>query len=1078
MYDLLQERILHRSGPVRVLLLARPAGAWWASLATWIEDNLDAPADAHPLPPLADGSTPRKLLFAQACRSFASHLGLESERVASIRPPAGLDSHDDYAQVLTIHIAALASVDALAHRVDAPVDPARASAYLLKRERLYWDALHRRTSDALTVSQTAMGRIVFTASLTRPLSQGQGRDALRVVGLADTAEVANTMLADHQYCYPPTNDSTVLEPLYPDRLGEDFIALTTPGHSIADAVPDSWADQAAARLLAGSVTLKPTPWTSSALMVLIETARRWPHIATGQLYPLIRDNPRLAVHAGSAALVSLANFPDMDPAILAAIESHLPPGRDVNIDVGAAMVTSRVANHMLKRTQDPEAFARICDVLVTRLHYAGMRAGALTIAQKSIPIWRDLTRSDPAKYRLQLANALLGLGNLLSEMGYLEEGLTATEEACTMLRSLARNDTPLHGQALATALSNLGAFLAVLGRRTEALSALEEAVSIWEHLEAADAETHEPAFATTIGNLSSLLLQVGRQFEALALTEEVVPHWRRLADADPASHKPDLGQALNNLGVQRAEAGLPAEALNASEEAASIWRQLAAINPIAHEAAFAAALTNLGSRRSEAGRPAAALMATEEAAALWRELAGANPAAHQSGLARVVTNLGVQLSRVGRQAESLVASEEAAIIWQGLAASNPDAHEPDFSIALNNLGIRRLEAGLSADALAASLEAVIIRRRLTASYPDAHLRNLLISLTNLSRHRIDREAYFSIWEDSIAALEENPVTQAAIRPHYASCLALCGEQDRAIEQLSKASIAAEEFDSPTVLSEARSLIRKIARGLEVNDSRLPAWATDDIPDGIPPLLDQWIAISSWVEYEGFFRALTQNQLQSLPCQLSLVADLLPDRTEIRVLINCLARIDQDGLDGFLRSAQEQFSTNVMIWEWVNVPTWEDSEDFFNRHIVELMSSSAKSTLASSDDPDALTHLAIIRLANHLTASKAYKIVTDRDKASELALYAVEVADLGLLRDVLAVNSQLLREPTSTFYRAITCMAAGDADSARRFVQLIVALDSDAQRRSYAAQLRSLIQRVPGLAEMSHFVELLHPDAQP
>jgi hypothetical protein len=51
---------------------------------------------------------------------------------------------------------------------------------------------------------------------------------LRHAGLADTAEAANTLLDDAQYCYPSARSDTVLEPLYPDRLGEDFIGLTTP----------------------------------------------------------------------------------------------------------------------------------------------------------------------------------------------------------------------------------------------------------------------------------------------------------------------------------------------------------------------------------------------------------------------------------------------------------------------------------------------------------------------------------------------------------------------------------------------------------------------------------------------------------------------------------------------------------------------------------------------------------------------------------------------------------------------------------------------------------------------------------
>ncbi|MCA1672602.1 MAG: hypothetical protein LC799_10490 [Actinobacteria bacterium] len=44
--------------------------------------------------------------------------------------------------------------------------------------------------------------------------------------------------------------------------------------------------------------------------MLIEAAQRWPHLAAGHLYPLLRTRPDLALAAGSAALTALA---DIDP---------------------------------------------------------------------------------------------------------------------------------------------------------------------------------------------------------------------------------------------------------------------------------------------------------------------------------------------------------------------------------------------------------------------------------------------------------------------------------------------------------------------------------------------------------------------------------------------------------------------------------------------------------------------------------------------------------------------------------------------------------------------------------------------
>jgi hypothetical protein len=203
LHTLLRDPLLHRtSAPVRILLLARPSGNWWNSLATWIGDSVDAVADAHPLLPLATEPRVRTDLFHQARDRFAEHLGLPADQAGQIGPPADLESDDDYAQVLTIHIAALAAVDARLHDDPVPTDPARASAYLLNRERTYWRALHERASSPMGTAPETMARTVLTATLTRALARREGWDALRQVGLADSTGTANSILDDHKHCYP------------------------------------------------------------------------------------------------------------------------------------------------------------------------------------------------------------------------------------------------------------------------------------------------------------------------------------------------------------------------------------------------------------------------------------------------------------------------------------------------------------------------------------------------------------------------------------------------------------------------------------------------------------------------------------------------------------------------------------------------------------------------------------------------------------------------------------------------------------------------------------------------------------
>ncbi|GGP05913.1 hypothetical protein LDL08_18475 [Nonomuraea glycinis] len=211
---------------VRVLLLARLAG-WWQGLEEWLDTDLDLPADQVTLAPLG-GEVNRVELFTTARDRFAAAMNVDG--CQAIDPPGGLDDAG-FAQVLTVHMAALAAVDAHHHGTSIPADPERVSAYLLRRERAHWQQWHARPDDPLPTPPQIMGRAVWAATLTGALSHPDGVTVLARVQIATLPENAAQALTDHQRCYPPHDPATVLEPLYPDRLGEDFVALSTPGNT-------------------------------------------------------------------------------------------------------------------------------------------------------------------------------------------------------------------------------------------------------------------------------------------------------------------------------------------------------------------------------------------------------------------------------------------------------------------------------------------------------------------------------------------------------------------------------------------------------------------------------------------------------------------------------------------------------------------------------------------------------------------------------------------------------------------------------------------------------------------------------
>jgi tetratricopeptide (TPR) repeat protein len=279
---------------------------------------------------------------------------------------------------------------------------------------------------------------------------------------------------DHRLCYPPSDPATVCEPLYPDRLAEDFLALRTPGHTVAGYQPDPWAATAVARLLAPGGDGRVPVWAASAVTVLIETARRWPHITRDQLCPLLRAQPQLALAAGGVALARLTALAEVDLGVLVAIEALLPPGRHVDLDIAAAALTTRLTTDRLATTTDPAVRAGLYATLGYRLAHAGQREQALEATTEAVEIRRRLAGVNPAAFDPDLASALNNLGMMLSDLGRREEALAATTEAVEIRRRLAGVNPAAFEPDLATALNNLGNGLSDLGRREEALAASTE----------------------------------------------------------------------------------------------------------------------------------------------------------------------------------------------------------------------------------------------------------------------------------------------------------------------------------------------------------------------------------------------------------------------------------------------------------------------------------------------------------------------------------------------------------------------------------------------------------------------------
>jgi tetratricopeptide (TPR) repeat protein len=648
-------------GRVRVLLLARPAGTWWAGLAYRLARAGITDVDHLPLQALAAGPQGRAGLFTAAAAAFAAHRrggprgGAPPPRVD---PPPDLERADAYGLVLTVHMAALAAVDAYRRGQVPPADAAGLSGYLLDRERDHWTVLH--ATGRVTTSPTVMGHTVYTATLTRAVGHEDGVAALGRTGVAaDPASAAGT-LADHGVAYPPAQAGTALEPLYPDRLAEDFLALTTPGHTCAHPT-EAWAATAAARLLSPAPDASVPSWTKAGLGILIETATRWPHIATGVLYPLLAAHPELAVAAGGAALTRLVDLPGLDLALLETITPHLPEGRHVDLDPAAAAITARLHAHRLAAATDDAERARLHATLGYRLGNASRPEEALAATSQAVDLYRRLAATRPDAFEPDLATALNNLGNRLSDLGRREEALAATSQAVEIRRRLAATRPDAFEPDLAMALNNLGAMLSGLGRWEEALAATSQAVDLYRRLAATRPDAFEPDLALALNNLGRDLSGLGRREEALAATSQAVDLYRRLAAARPDAFEPDLAMALNNLGIRLSDLGRREEALAATSHAVEIRRRLAAARPDAFEPDLARSLWTFAWVRAavQAELPQA-LASAEEAVTHYEALATRTPLAFVDDLAGALTTLADVLDGLDRAEDAAAARRRAA----------------------------------------------------------------------------------------------------------------------------------------------------------------------------------------------------------------------------------------------------------------------------------------------------------------------------------------------------------------------------------------------------------------------------------
>ncbi|OLF07391.1 hypothetical protein BLA60_27900 [Actinophytocola xinjiangensis] len=713
---LLTDPVLHQRQAVRVLLIGRTV-RWYAAIRAELAE-LRAATDDLPLPPLADD---RSVMFAAARDRYAQPDLYDVPDASGIQPPTEL-GHDDFGLTLTLHMAALVAVDARKRGQRTPSAPHELSAYLLDREYQAWQQLHDAGDHGqdYRTRPAVMARTVFTAALVGAVSHDTGTRTLQAVDLPGHPQ---DLLLDHRFCYPPADRTLVLEPLYPDRLAEDFLGLLTPGHDLTAYDPDPWTGTVPATLLTTDGLRQAT--VNRAVTFLASAAARWPHLADAVLYPLLRQDPGLAIEAGGNALATLADL-DLPIDVLDPVYVALPAGSRIDIDVGAAAITGAYVTRMLKVADDLEHRAELHIDYSNRLSSAGQRQQSLDHSWRAVECYRELCASDPT-HEFNLARAAHNHAEGLAAVGLRDDALTYSRQAVSIRERLAASDRTAHLQDLARSVSSHAVRLAENGQRALALEYSRRSVDLNLELAEGDHPEHRRGLARSSDSHAARLAEVGRSAEALEHSERAVTLYRQLAASDPDADLKPLAQAHDHHSWWLAEAGRQEEALDHSRQAVEIFEKLTNVNRVAFLADLAAAVANLANRLAEAGQRDEALARSGEAVDLGEELVEGNRIAHLPRLAMFVSNHAVRLPD---RAKALEWCWRAVELREELVNDHRAAHLPDLAASVGNYAQTLVKAGRLTEALGHSRRATELWEELAGDHRSAHLAALMAATHN------------------------------------------------------------------------------------------------------------------------------------------------------------------------------------------------------------------------------------------------------------------------------------------------------------------------------------------------------------
>ncbi|MEU4742218.1 tetratricopeptide repeat protein [Actinosynnema sp. NPDC023658] len=771
----LTSRVFLRPAPTRFLLLARSAGLWLRDLrrhqdirvATLYEEVFE-----ERVPPLVVDR--RREWFEHAEIAFRAAL-LRND--IAVEPPEDIDG-DHYDRALDVHAAALASVlDGSVSDMPVRADPVRR---VLDHEERYWAAAAAR--HGLRPHPERLGEVVAAATLVGADSIRAARAVLGALSTLDRGSAADhlTWLGE---LYP---GPSVLNPLRPDRLGEDLVAMTLSPENNPGLAAELAPVIGEAQLI-------------QALTVLARAVVRHPHLRDAMVN-LLAPDPAARVVIGMAVatqtddpvLVDVLAELGYAPEVSAAVVAEMPESSLTLLGFAAAHTAALLHFESRKPNADPRLVAALRQNLAVRLTDAGDDDRALQEAISAVTTYRGVVASPDSDHEdlKNLSESLVTLAGAYSRTGLPWDAERAAAEALTLAESLPDPDeigVIRALQAVASTHQELGALeqatetvtravnlvralpadpdddhTAVLGAVLEqaclialgcydlptAARLAQEALDLYRDLDADASDRFRDDVVRMLGTSAGVHAELGSWEQGIALGEEAVTTARQLVGRYGDAHLTRLADALVNTAALLRRVGRFEDALTYLAEAVPLRQALADRLPGDQLADFANALFNLGNLMVDLDRPQDALDSYEQALDLHPKL----PVPRKEEFASLLIARARVLVREDRsdEAEELIA--EAVRVLEGVARGARVGAKVTLADALQFAAETAFELGRTPDALRDGERSVALYRDVPPTSSRDRDRKLALALHTWAK-ALDDVSAGSAWDTYAEAID-------------------------------------------------------------------------------------------------------------------------------------------------------------------------------------------------------------------------------------------------------------------------------------------------------------------------------------